>query len=98
MMIWYADSSVLGGIDVVFKQVRDLVWEFAGKRIENKSDIMMDSDLVYDLGLDSLDKLELCAICEEYFKCKITDTEAAALNTVQDIVYFIEAKQKEAAQ
>lgn len=83
---------------MVFEQVRDLVWEFAGKRIENKSDIMMDSDLMYDLGLDSLDKLELCMMCEEHFKYKITDAEASTLITVRNIVQFIEAKQKEAAQ
>lgn len=48
------------------------------------------SDLERDLGLDSLDKLELALKCEEKFKITIDDDEASDIETIGDLVNLIE--------
>lgn len=73
-----------------FDQVKDLTWEYAGKHIKSKDDITMEANLVFDLGLDSLDKIGLCNDCEDHFGGQITDEDAAELNTVGDIVRYVD--------
>ena len=75
-----------------FDQVKDLVWEYAGKHVESKDNITMDSNLIFDLGLDSLDKISLCNDCEDHFKGEIPDRDAAVLHTVGDIVRYVEVR------
>lgn len=55
----------------------------------DESKIDDDSNLVNDLGADSLDTLELVMTLEEEFKVEISDSEAEKLETVADIEKFI---------
>ena len=55
------------------------------------SDIKIDSHLDYDLYFDSLDKEELNAAVENEFDVSITEQ----METLQDIVNFVEAKRVE---
>lgn len=55
----------------------------------DESTIDDDSNLVNDLGADSLDTLELVMTLEEEFKVEISDSEAEKLETVADIEKFI---------
>ena len=43
-----------------------------------------------DLGVDSLDTVELVMTFEEEFRCQITDDDAAKILTVGDAVKFLE--------
>ena len=52
--------------------------------------ITLDTNLVDDLGADSLDVVELIMSIEDEFGVSISDEEAAHLVTVQRIVDYVE--------
>jgi acyl carrier protein len=62
-----------------------------GRGIES-SDIKMDADLAGDLGLDSLDTVELTLALEQHYDIEIPDEELTDLSTVKDAVVLIEKK------
>ena len=53
-----------------------------------------DADITKDLGADSLDVVELLMAFEEEFGVSISDDEASKIKTVNDVLAYIEAKQK----
>ena len=55
--------------------------------------ITLDTNLVDDLGADSLDVVELIMSIEDEFGVSISDEEAANLVTVQSIVDYVEKLQ-----
>ena len=55
--------------------------------------ITLDTNLVGDLGADSLDVVELIMSIEDEFGVSISDEEAANLVTVQRIVDYVEKLQ-----
>lgn len=52
--------------------------------------ITMESDIVKDLGADSLDVIELLMNLESEFDITVEDDQQQALKTVGDIVNYIE--------
>lgn len=55
-------------------------------------DIQIDSSLGDDLGIDSVEGLDLAYALEDRFHIKITDTEVQQLKTIRDIVENIKRK------
>ena len=55
--------------------------------------ITLDTNLIDDLGADSLDVVELIMNIEDEFGVSISDEEATNLYTVQKIVEFLEKLQ-----
>ena len=55
--------------------------------------ISEDTNIIDDLGADSLDAVELIMSIEDEFGLSVSDEEAADLNTVGKLIEFIEAKQ-----
>ena len=55
-------------------------------------EITMESRLIDDLGGDSLDMLELIMALEERFSIEVPDEDAAAINTVRDVVEYVKAR------
>ncbi len=51
-----------------------------------------DAKFVEDLGADSLDVVELVMALEEKFDIEIPDDEAEKIQTVNDVVTYIESK------
>lgn len=58
------------------------------------SDIKPAAELVKDLGMDSLDRIECMMAFEEEFGIEITDPEAERVVTVADTIALIESKVK----
>jgi acyl carrier protein len=54
------------------------------------SDITTESKLVDDLGMDSLDAVELAIATEREFAVAISDEEVAKLVTVADIIALVQ--------
>ena len=55
-------------------------------------DVRLESDLVADLGADSLDVVELVMAIEEAFDLSIPDRETEAVRTFGDAVELVRAK------
>lgn len=56
----------------------------------DKSKIQLKSNIVDDLGADSLDCVEVIMALEEIFGIAITDQEAEDIKTVEDLVNKVE--------
>ncbi len=75
---------------MIFENVRDaLAQQF---EVEPET-ITPDTNLIDDLGADSLDVVELIMSLEDMFGISITDEEAAQLYTVRRIVEYLEKLQ-----
>ena len=57
------------------------------------SEITMDTNLIDDIGADSLDVVELIMSLEDNYGITISDEDAAELVTVRKIVDYIERMQ-----
>ncbi|MBI3454253.1 MAG: acyl carrier protein [Candidatus Rokubacteria bacterium] len=53
-------------------------------------EIRTDAQLVEDLGMDSLDAVELAIAAEREFKIEISDEQVARLETMADIMKLIQ--------
>ena len=58
------------------------------------ADIKNESSFVDDLGADSLDTVELVMALEEEFGTEIPDEEAEKLQSVGDVVKYVEDQQR----
>ncbi len=76
---------------VVFEKVKELIAEELG--IEEDT-ITKESILSDDLGADSLDAIELIMAVEEAFDIEIADSDAQNMQTVMDIITYLEGKGK----
>ena len=56
------------------------------------STIDADTDIVEDLGADSLEIVDMLMAIEENFGITVSDEEALTLKTVKDVADFIEEK------
>lgn len=72
---------------MVFETVRSILAE----QLEvEESSITMDTNIIEDLGADSLDVVELITALESQYDIVIADDSAAELFTVREVVEFLE--------
>ncbi|MEE0435952.1 MAG: acyl carrier protein [Peptococcaceae bacterium] len=74
---------------MVFDQVKESLADIMSCDVEK---IDMETDLVRDLGVDSIDTVELIMAVEETYDITISDDDARDLKTVGDVVEFIEER------
>jgi acyl carrier protein len=74
------------------QEILTAIKEHLGERGIEATDVSEGSDLAKDLGLDSLDTVELTLGLEERFGIEIPDTELEDVTTVGDAVTLIEKK------
>lgn len=75
--------------EVVEQVVKQTLSDMLGVGLEEVKD---DSNILSDLGADSLDIVELIMECEEHFEIELTDEEAVECETVLDVVDLIVLK------
>ena len=73
-----------------FEKVREVVVETINC---SEDEVTMESSLVDDLGMDSLDAVELVMALEEAFGISIAEEKVAEFETIKDIVNYIDALQ-----
>ena len=56
--------------------------------IDNK-EVKLESQLIDDLGADSLDLVEISMALEEKFSIEVPDDQVESIHTVEDVVKFI---------
>jgi acyl carrier protein len=78
--------NFLGGKKMIFKELKELISNELGVK---ENEITMDSNLIADLGADSLDAVELIMTIEDQFDITVADKDAQSLQTVGQIVDYI---------
>ncbi len=76
---------------MIFETVRDIIAAQLGM---DASKITPESDIINDLGLDSLDIVELVMTLEEKWNIVADDEDIKTLKTVADVVKYIEENAK----
>ena len=73
------------------QKVKEIVVEQLGV---NPDQVTPDAKFIEDLGADSLDTVELVMALEEEFGQEIPDEEAEKLQSVGDVIKYIEESQQ----
>jgi acyl carrier protein len=75
--------------DNIFKKVVNIIYD---QTFLEKDDIKLTTHIYDDLGLDSLDAVEIICAIEEEFDIEISDSEADGLKTIEELVLLIDSK------
>lgn len=73
----------------LFEEIREIVCEQLGVNVEEAEPA---SSFIDDLGADSLDTVELVMALEEKFNIEIPDEDAEKIQTIGDVIKYIERK------
>ena len=74
-------------IIMIFDKIKDIIIEQL--QVE-ESDVNMDTNLMKDLSADSLDAVEIIMAIEDEYGIKIPEEEAEKMQTVGDLVRYVE--------
>lgn len=77
---------------MTFEKVRDIIVETVNCDADS---VVLDAKLGDDLGIDSLDAMEINMALEEAFSISIADEELVKFVKVSDIVSYIDSKVEE---
>ena len=72
---------------MIFDKVKEIICEELGIEADV---VTMEASLADDLGADSLDAIELIMAIEEKFDLEISDSDAAKIKLVSDMVRLLE--------
>lgn len=72
---------------MLFEKIKELIADTSGC---GEDLITMEASLEDDLGMDSLDAVELSMALEEEFNVTIEEDKLAGFKTVEDIVNYID--------
>ncbi len=73
---------------MIFDEVKEILAE---ELDINTDDIEMTSNLMDDLGADSLDAIDIVMSVEDQYSIEVPDEVIKSIKTVEDIVSFIES-------
>ncbi|RUM60474.1 MAG: acyl carrier protein [Persephonella sp.] len=76
-------------VNNIEEKVKEIIAEQLGIEVDQ---IKPESKFVDDLGADSLDVVELIMAFEEAFDIEIPDEDAEKIQTVKDVIDYIQAK------
>ena len=75
---------------MVFEKIKKLL---AAQINVAEDEIKLESDIINDLGADSLDVVEMLMTVESEFNVAVPDEVAMEMKTIKDVVDFIEKNQ-----
>lgn len=81
----------MGADKSIEQKVKEIIVEQLGV---NPDQVTHDAKFIEDLGADSLDTVELVMALEEEFGQEIPDEEAEKLQSVGDVIKYIEESQQ----
>ncbi|MBE5882764.1 MAG: acyl carrier protein [Lachnospiraceae bacterium] len=73
----------------IFEKIREIIIEQKGV---SESSVTSKAAIADELGVDSLDMIEIIMALEEEFDIEISDTDAESFKTVGDIEVYIKSK------
>lgn len=80
-------AIIMGGSEMVLERVREIISSQFGI---DEDQITEDTDIIDDLGADSLDVMEMMMSLEDEFSLSISEDTVSSLSTVGDVVRLIE--------
>ena len=83
------EREVADPTDALKDRIRGLVAEQLGV---DPGDLSSESDILEDLGADSLDVVELVMAIEESFDIEIPDEDAEGMRTLGDVEKYVAAR------
>ena len=72
------------------EKLKSIVAEHLG--VESAEEVQLDSNLIDDLGADSLDMVEMIMAMEEEFSIEIPDEDAEDVETFGELVTYVVTK------
>lgn len=72
---------------MILEKIKDIMEEELGK---DRNEVTLESDIIKDLALDSLDIVTLIMAVEDEYGFTADDDEIVNLKTVGDVVKYIE--------
>jgi len=73
----------------LFEEIQEIICEQLKAKTE---EVELETSFIDDLGIDSLDSIELVMALEEKFNIEIPDEDAEGMETVSDVVKYIASK------
>ena len=73
----------------LFEEIQEIICEQLKAKPE---EVKLETSLIEDLAVDSLDTIELVMALQEKFSIEIPDEDSEKINTVEDVVKYIAAK------
>jgi len=75
------------GLQMVFEKVKTII---ADQLAIDEDSITMESNVIDDLGADSLDVVDVLSQLQDEFSVDVPDSEIENMKTIGDIVNYIE--------
>ncbi len=73
----------------LFEEIQEII---CGQLKAKPDEVKLETSFIDDLGVDSLDSIELVMALEEKFNIEIPDEDAERMETVSDVVKYIAKK------
>lgn len=74
----------------IAERIKGIIVEQLGVSLE---EVNPEASFIEDLGADSLDIVELIMALEEEYDIEIPDEDAEKIQTVQDVITYVETRQ-----
>lgn len=72
---------------MVFEKLKNMIVNDLGV---SESKVTLDARLSEDLGIDSIDAVEIVMFIEDEYDISVSDEDTFALKTVKDLVTYVE--------
>lgn len=71
----------------MFEKLCDILEEFSGV---SKDEMTLDSDILIDLSMNSIDVMEMVVVVEDTFSVSVPDRDIIKFRTIGDVVSYLE--------
>ncbi len=72
---------------MVFEKIKKMIVDELGV---SEDKVVLEARLSEDLGIDSIDAVEIVMFIEDEYEVQVSDEDAFGLKTVQDLVTYVE--------